>query len=71
MAEWVAVCRRDEIRDGRGVSRDAAGLRLAVFRVGDEVVALLKSKTASLNASDKEKPEDWGDGEVRYISVGE
>ena len=40
MAEWVAVCRLDEIREGRGVSRDAAGLRVAVFRDGDEVVAL-------------------------------
>jgi len=40
MAEWVAVCRLDEIKEGRGVSRDAAGLRVAVFRHGGEVVAL-------------------------------
>jgi nitrite reductase/ring-hydroxylating ferredoxin subunit len=40
MAQWVAVCRVDEIREGRGVSRDAAGLRLAIFRVGAGVVAL-------------------------------
>ena len=32
MAEWVAVCRLDELREGRGVSLDAAGLRVAVFR---------------------------------------
>ena len=38
--EWVAVCRLDEIREGRGVSRDADGVRVAVFRSGDEVVAL-------------------------------
>jgi nitrite reductase/ring-hydroxylating ferredoxin subunit len=40
MAEWVAVCRLDEIKEGRGVSRDAAGLRVAIFRHGGEVVAL-------------------------------
>ncbi len=40
MAEWVAVCRLDEIKEGRGVSREAAGLRVAVFRIGGGVVAL-------------------------------
>jgi nitrite reductase/ring-hydroxylating ferredoxin subunit len=40
MAEWVAVCRLEEVREGRGVSRDAAGLRVAVFRHDSEVVAL-------------------------------
>jgi nitrite reductase/ring-hydroxylating ferredoxin subunit len=40
MAEWVAVCRLDDIKEGRGVSREAAGLRVAVFRHGGEVVAL-------------------------------
>jgi nitrite reductase (NADH) small subunit len=40
MAEWIAVCRLDEVREGRGVSRDADGLRVAVFRSGGEVVAL-------------------------------
>jgi hypothetical protein len=37
--------------------------------VSDEVVALLKSKTVSLDASEKER--STGDGEDRYISVGE
>ena len=40
MAEWVAVCRLDEVKEGRGVSREAAGLRVAIFRDGGEVVAL-------------------------------
>ncbi len=40
MPEWVSVCRLDEVPAGRGRSLDAAGLRLAVFRIGDQVVAL-------------------------------
>jgi nitrite reductase/ring-hydroxylating ferredoxin subunit len=40
MAQWVAVCRLDEIKEGRGVSREAAGVRVAIFRRGGEVVAL-------------------------------
>ncbi len=40
MPEWMAVCRLDDVPAGRGSSLDAAGLRLAVFRIGDEVVAL-------------------------------
>jgi nitrite reductase (NADH) small subunit len=40
MADWVLACRLDEIEEGAGVSLDAAGLRLAVFRVAGEVVAL-------------------------------
>ncbi|MFI5455062.1 MAG: Rieske (2Fe-2S) protein [Isosphaerales bacterium] len=40
MAEWVAVCRLNEVPVGRGRSLDAAGMRLAVFRVGDDLVAL-------------------------------
>ena len=40
MAEWVPVCRLDEMSEGRGVSRDAAGLRVAVFRHSGEIVAL-------------------------------
>ncbi|MHB1556533.1 MAG: Rieske (2Fe-2S) protein [Isosphaeraceae bacterium] len=40
MAEWVAVCRLDEVKEGRGVSRDAAGVRVAVFRSGDQVYVL-------------------------------
>ena len=35
MAEWVAVCRVEEITEGRGRSLDAAGVRLAIFRHGD------------------------------------
>ena len=41
MAEWVAVCRLDEIREGRGVSREADGVRVAIFRDGGEVVCPL------------------------------
>jgi NAD(P)H-dependent nitrite reductase small subunit len=40
MAEWIAVCRLDDIPPGQGRSIDAAGVRLAVFRVGGELVAL-------------------------------
>jgi nitrite reductase/ring-hydroxylating ferredoxin subunit len=40
MPEWVAVCRLDEVSFERGRSLDAAGLRLAVFRINDEVIAL-------------------------------
>src|SRR3954468_13861162 len=40
MRQWVAVCRLDEIREGRGLSRVAAGLRVGIFRLGDDVVAL-------------------------------
>ena len=41
MAEWVAVCRLDEIkRIDAGRSLDAAGLRVAGFRAGTDVVAL-------------------------------
>jgi nitrite reductase (NADH) small subunit len=40
MAEWVAVCRLDEIKEGRGVSRDADGVRVAVFRTAEGVEAL-------------------------------
>ena len=40
MAEWVAVCRLDELKEGAGRSLDAPGLRLAIFRTGAEVVAL-------------------------------
>jgi nitrite reductase (NADH) small subunit len=40
MPEWVAVCRAEEIAEGRGLSRDAAGLRLAIYRHGGVVVAL-------------------------------
>ena len=40
MAQWVAVCRLDEVKDGAGSSLDAMGLRIAVFRAGANVVAL-------------------------------
>jgi nitrite reductase/ring-hydroxylating ferredoxin subunit len=40
MAQWIAVCRTDEIPDGRGCSLDAAGMRLALFRTSGGVVAL-------------------------------
>jgi nitrite reductase (NADH) small subunit len=40
MPEWVAVCRLDDVPPGRGRSLDAAGVRVAVLRSGDEVVAL-------------------------------
>jgi nitrite reductase (NADH) small subunit len=40
MAQWLAVCRLDDIADGAGRSLDAAGLRLAVFRLGTDVIAL-------------------------------
>ena len=33
MAEWVCVCRFDEIPTGRGRPCEASGLRIAVFRV--------------------------------------
>ena len=40
MAEWMAVCRWDEVPEGRGRSLDAAGMRLAVFRIAGGPVAL-------------------------------
>jgi len=40
MPEWVAVCRLDEVPAGRGRSLDAAGLRLAILRIDDQVIAL-------------------------------
>jgi NAD(P)H-dependent nitrite reductase small subunit len=38
--DWVAVCRLDEIPPGSGRSLDAGGVRLAVFRAGQDLVAL-------------------------------
>lgn len=40
MAQWVSVCRFDEIPAERGRACEAAGLRVAVFLCGDTVVAL-------------------------------
>ena len=40
MAEWVSVCRLDEIQPGRGRMCEAAGLWIALFRHGESIVAL-------------------------------
>jgi NAD(P)H-dependent nitrite reductase small subunit len=40
MAEWLAVCRVEEILEGRGRSLEVSGVRVAVFRQGGELVAL-------------------------------
>jgi nitrite reductase (NADH) small subunit len=40
MAEWVAVCPVAEVPEGRGLSRDAAGVRIAIYRQGEQIVAL-------------------------------
>jgi nitrite reductase/ring-hydroxylating ferredoxin subunit len=40
MAEWVAVCRVEDVAEGRGISRDAAGLRLAIYRQDGILVVL-------------------------------
>jgi nitrite reductase/ring-hydroxylating ferredoxin subunit len=40
MAEWVAVCRVEEVAEGRGISRDAAGMRLAIYRQDGILVVL-------------------------------
>jgi nitrite reductase [NAD(P)H] small subunit len=40
MADWVLVCRYDEIPAGRGRTCEVLGLRLAVFRAGETIVAL-------------------------------
>jgi nitrite reductase (NADH) small subunit len=40
MPEWQAVCRLEDLPEGRGRSLDAAGVRVALFRAGGEVVAL-------------------------------
>src|SRR5690348_11444535 len=38
MPDWVNLGRLDEGRAGRGAVREAAGLRLAVFQAGDEII---------------------------------
>src|SRR5947209_2417744 len=38
MPEWVNLGHLDDDRPGLGAVREAAGLRLAVFRSGDEVI---------------------------------
>jgi nitrite reductase/ring-hydroxylating ferredoxin subunit len=40
MPEWVNLGQLEECRPGRGSVHEAAGLRLAVFKSGDDVVAL-------------------------------
>lgn len=40
MAEFVRVCRADEVPEGRAVAREVDGLRVAVFNDGGRFVAL-------------------------------
>ncbi|HEV3166769.1 MAG TPA: Rieske (2Fe-2S) protein [Isosphaeraceae bacterium] len=40
MAEFVLACRLEEVREGRGVSLEVEGLRVAVFNDGGTIVAL-------------------------------
>jgi nitrite reductase/ring-hydroxylating ferredoxin subunit len=40
MSQWIAVCRLDEITEGRAVAREAAGLRLAIVKHEGQIVAL-------------------------------
>jgi len=41
VAEFVAVCRDDEVVEGKGRSVEVDGLRIALFRDGGRVHALL------------------------------
>jgi len=41
MADWVRVCRCDEIPADRGRTCEVLGLRVAVLRAGEEVIALM------------------------------
>jgi nitrite reductase/ring-hydroxylating ferredoxin subunit len=41
MAEFVAVCRVEDVPEGRGLPVDVAGLRVAVFNDGGRFHALL------------------------------
>jgi nitrite reductase (NADH) small subunit len=40
MAQWLPVCRVDDLAEGRGLSLDASGVRLALYRHGGALVAL-------------------------------
>ncbi|WP_165230341.1 Rieske (2Fe-2S) protein [Aquisphaera insulae] len=40
MAEWHAACAGDELDEGRPAFREVAGLRLALLRCGEGIVAL-------------------------------
>ena len=46
MPEWLAVCRVEEVAEGRGRSLDAGGMRLAVFRQGGELVGPVRALPA-------------------------
>lgn len=41
MAQFVAVCRVDEVLEGRGRAVEVDGLRVAVFKDGGQLYALL------------------------------
>ena len=41
MAEWMPVCRFDELVSGRGRTYQACGLDLALVRDGQSIIALL------------------------------
>ena len=41
MAKWVAVCRTEELVEGRGKAVEVDGLRIAVFNNEGEVSAIL------------------------------
>jgi nitrite reductase (NADH) small subunit len=40
MPRWMAVCRADEVSEEKGRSLDISGVRLALFRQGDDLIAL-------------------------------
>ena len=40
MGEWVYLCRVDEVPEGRGLSVEAAGARVAILRDGEAVAVL-------------------------------
>jgi nitrite reductase/ring-hydroxylating ferredoxin subunit len=40
MADWVYLCRIDEVPDGRGRTVEVAGARLAVIRDGDSIAVI-------------------------------
>jgi NAD(P)H-dependent nitrite reductase small subunit len=40
VADWVYVCPLDDLDAGRGRTCEVAGLRVAIFRVGESIIAL-------------------------------
>lgn len=40
MEGWTYLCRADEVADGRGLTVEAAGARLAVLRDGDSIAVM-------------------------------